>query len=107
MEGYDLYATGTRDTAARTCNLVGLTGTQRDAKGNYTNFGAPLYVGSHTEFALSGTYNYTADTKFVVGIRNLLDRDPPRSLWNNWPFYNQERFSNIGRTAYVGFDVKF
>jgi|GEM_PF-1399552 len=105
MEGYDLYLS--RDTAAKTCNLVGLTGTQRDAQGNYTNFGAPLKVGSYTEFALSGTYNYTSDTKFVVGIRNLLDRDPPRSLWNNWPFYNQSRFSNIGRTAYVGFDVKF
>ena len=105
MEGYDLILS--RDTLAKTCAMVGLTGTARDAAGNYTNYGAPLEVGSHTEFALSGAYNYTADTKFVVGIRNLLDRDPPRSLWNNWPFYNQTRYSNLGRTAYVGFDVKF
>ncbi len=73
----------------------------------YTNFGEPLRVASHTEFALSGSYNYSENTEFTVGIRNLLDRDPPRSAWNSWPFYTQALYSNLGRTAYVGFDVKF
>lgn len=104
LEGTDNYLS--RDSAAKSCNLIGRTGVVKT--GNvYTDFGQPLKVGSYTEFALSGTYNYNENTEFTVGIRNLLDRDPPRSAWNSWPFYNQNLYSNIGRTAYAGFDVKF
>lgn len=87
-----------RDTANKSCNLLGYqVGTERVA----------LDVASYTEFSFNGVYKMTADTSFNVSVRNLFDRDPPRSAWAAWPHYDQSRYSNFGRTAYVGFSTKF
>lgn len=87
-----------RNTKDKTCEMLGwVVGTQR----------VPLDIPSYTEFAFNSIYKMSADTSFNFGIRNLLDRDPPRSAWASWPHYDQSTYANLGRTAYFGFSSKF
>lgn len=97
VPGSDLYLS--RDTAKKSCDRIGYT----QADGST----APLRIASYTEMNLSGTYNWSTDTSVTVGLRNMFDRDPPRSDWNAWPHYNQQVYSNMGRFLYLGFDYKF
>ncbi len=104
IPGYDLYQS--RNSAAKTCENVGHFGVVRQGT-TITDFGKPLSVASYTEMNLSSTYNWTTDTSFNVGLRNLFDRNPPVSQVNAWPFYNQQVYPNMGRHLYFGFDTKF
>ncbi|MFC3033629.1 TonB-dependent receptor plug domain-containing protein [Pseudoalteromonas fenneropenaei] len=109
LPGYDDYEK--RDTANKTCDLVGYydVETTRDAAGNlvYTNYGRPQHIASYVQFDVTSSYHLDDSKKLTVGIRNLFDKQPVFSDVNNWPFYDQTTYDNIGRFAYVQFDYKF
>lgn len=104
VPGYNAYQA--RDTANKSCDLVGYFGVTRDANG-YTNFGTPQKVSSYVQVDFRAAYDLTASQTVSVGVRNLFDRNPPFEDPNNWPFYSQANFDNIGRFVYVGYNVSF
>ena len=105
LPGYDSY--DKRDTAAKSCNLVGYYDTEQDADGNYTDYGRSQHFASYVQFDLTSGYSINENNTITVGIRNLFDRQPPFSQVNNWPFYDQGTYGNTGRFAYLQYDVKF
>lgn len=105
LPGYDDY--DKRDTGAKSCNLVGYYDTEQDSDGNYTDYGRSQHVASYVQFDLTGAYHLNENNTFTIGVRNLFDRQPPFSAVNDWPFYSQSTYDNIGRFAYIQYDVKF
>lgn len=61
-------------------------------------------VKSTTEVALNGSYTIVTGTQFTAGIQNVFNLAPPFDPNTNggWPWYNQQRYSNMGRYYYLG-----
>lgn len=105
LPGYNNWRS--RDTANFSCERVGWTDVERGDDGELISGGSPLSVGSYTEFGINTTYDFASNQAVTVGIRNLLDRNPPHSQWDSWPFYSQSTYSNIGRFIYASYRVSF
>lgn len=109
LPGYDEYEKF--DTANRTCDAIGYydVKSHKDADGNtvYDDFGRAQKIASYVQLDVTTAYHINDTNKVTVGIRNLLDRQPPFSSVNDWPFYSQSTYDNIGRFAYLQYDVKF
>ncbi|MGS0696813.1 TonB-dependent receptor plug domain-containing protein [Shewanella sp. 0m-4] len=107
LQGYDQYEK--RNTANNSCQLVGWydTGSELDANGDLVDAGDPQHVASYVQFDLTSVYYINEHNKVTVGIRNLLDRQPSFSDPYSWPFYDQGTYDNIGRFAYLQYDVSF
>lgn len=71
------------------------------------NPGRSQHVAAYVQFDLTTAYYFADDNKVTLGVRNLLDRQPSFSAPNNWPFYDQGVYDNIGRFVYLQYDVKF
>ncbi|MDP2635358.1 MULTISPECIES: TonB-dependent receptor [unclassified Pseudoalteromonas] len=108
LPGYDSY--DKRNTANKSCQLVGYYDVDTknlDANGDYVDAGESQHFASYVQFDLTGAYHVNENNTVTVGIRNLFDRQPPFSSVNDWPFYSQSTYDNIGRFMYVQYDVKF
>ncbi|MGI2258023.1 TonB-dependent receptor plug domain-containing protein [Shewanella sp. GXUN23E] len=107
LQGYDEYRT--RNTGNKSCQLIGYydAGSEVDANGDLVNPGRPQHVASYVQFDLTGIYNIDNHNKLTVGVRNLLDRQPSFSAPEDWPFYDQGVYSNIGRFMYIQYDLTF
>lgn len=112
LPGFDNY--NQRNTLERTCELIGYYGakTRRVTENGrertvYENKGTPQKVASYFQMDLKATYTLAEDNSVTLGIRNLLDRQPPFGVPRNWPFYEQGTFDNIGRFVYLQVDSKF
>jgi iron complex outermembrane receptor protein len=109
LPGYESY--DKLNTIEKTCEAVGYydVKTKKNEAGDtvYTDFGRSQRFASYMQFDLTGAYNIDDNNSVTIGIRNLFDRQPPFSSVNDWPFYSQSTYDNIGRFAYVQYDVKF
>ena len=100
LPGYKDY--DSRDTANKSCDLVG----HYDVDRKNGDLGDPQDVASYVQFDVTTSYNITDAQKVTVGIRNLFDKQPVFSTPNDWPFYDQGTYDNIGRFLYLQYDVK-
>jgi len=66
---------------------------------------SPAYVGSMTYHDISTTYYANENVAFNVGIRNLMDKQPPAYITGQGG--NQSIYDAIGRRAYAGVKVTF
>lgn len=109
LPGYEMY--DKRNTGNKSCQLVGYydvgKATDVDANGDLVNPGRSQHVAAYVQFDLTTAYYFADDNKVTLGVRNLLDRQPSFSAPNNWPFYDQGVYDNIGRFVYLQYDVKF
>jgi iron complex outermembrane receptor protein len=78
-------------------------------KSGYADFDPTNRVSSYTVFDAFGTWSPTANLRFVVGVRNLFDRDPPFSNQQETFQGNYDpRFTDpIGRTYYARGTLRF
>lgn len=105
LPGYNNWQA--RDTQNKSCGYVGRWDVKRDADtGALLDAGTPLKVSSYVEFGLNTVYSINSNQSLTVGIRNLLDKNPPHSEVS-WPFYTQGTYSNLGRFVYMGYNVSF
>ena len=105
LPGYSSY--DKRNTAERSCQLLGYYDVDFDDEGKIIEAGEPEQVKSYIQIDLNGYYHLTPTQKLSEGIRNLFDAQPPFSQPYNWPFYSRSRFNNIGRFIYLQYDLKF
>ncbi len=105
LPGYDQWRS--RDTINKSCDSVGHWDVVRGDNQELIDQGRSLHVATYVEFDVTGAYHIDDNNKVTVGIRNLFDRQPPFSQVNDWPFYSQSTYSNIGRFMYVQYDVNF
>ncbi|QSX35893.1 TonB-dependent receptor domain-containing protein [Shewanella sedimentimangrovi] len=97
-----------RNTAAKTCQLIGYYDVEYDEEtGDVVNPGKPQHNAAYFQLDWTTAYYFADNNKLTFGIRNLLDRQPSFSAPNDWPFYSQGTYDNIGRFAYLQYDVKF
>ncbi|MFT5759316.1 MAG: iron complex outermembrane receptor protein [Alteromonadaceae bacterium] len=66
-------------------------------------------VDSYTQIDMQGSYFMDNNSSVTVGIRNVLDKNPPLSTEasGNWPWYDQTLYSNMGRYGYVTYKLEF
>ncbi|RYV02471.1 TonB-dependent receptor [Shewanella sp. OPT22] len=100
LPGYNDY--DSRDTANKSCDLVG----HYDVDRKNNDLGDAQDVASYIQFDVTTAYNISDTQKVSVGIRNLFDKQPVFSTPNDWPFYDQGTYDNIGRFVYLQYDVK-
>ncbi|MCH4296258.1 TonB-dependent receptor [Shewanella sp. 3B26] len=105
LPGYDDYEK--RNTVGKTCELIGYYGADVDKEGNVIDAGRPQHVASYFQLDWTTGYHLNEASKVTFGIRNLLDRQPSFSSPNDWPFYDQGTYSNVGRFFYAQYDLKF
>lgn len=107
LPGYENY--DKRNTANKSCQLIGFydVGTEIDANGDLVKPGRSQHVASYFQLDLTTAYHFADNNKVTLGMRNLLDRQPSFGEPNDWPFYDQGVYDNIGRFLYVQYDVKF
>ncbi|MDB2386513.1 TonB-dependent receptor [Shewanella sp.] len=96
LPGYDQYKK--RDTANKSCDLIG------DVV-NADKSTSSFHHASYTQWDWVSTYNLTGHQSVTFGIRNMFDAQPRFSQWDDWPFYNQSVYSNIGRFAYLEYSL--
>ena len=109
LPGYSNYEKF--DTDNKTCDVVGFFDVDKniDEDGNvtYADYGRPVDVASYFQLDLTTAYTLDESQTVTFGLRNLFDRQPVRSGVNDWPFYSQSTFNNVGRFAYLQYDIKF
>lgn len=101
LPGYSAY--NKYDTQNQTCDLIGDI-VEIDEDGNKTT--KPYHHASYTQWDLVSTYHITGAQVVSFGVRNLFDKQPSFSAWDDWPFYNQSIYSNVGRFAYLQYELK-
>ncbi|WP_133407474.1 TonB-dependent receptor plug domain-containing protein [Parashewanella tropica] len=109
LPSFDSYEQ--RNTLEGTCQLLGYYGVQTkknaDGKTVVTDPGKPQHIASYVQFDFSSTYHFMADNSVTFGVRNLFNRQPVFSTPNDWPFYDQGTYDNVGRFVYLQLDSKF
>ncbi|MFW7379038.1 MAG: TonB-dependent receptor [Oligoflexus sp.] len=90
QSGFDSYSGG---FTAGTCDRV--------------NPDSRFEVEATTELDLGLTYQAPFATIFGVGINNVTDTEPAFDKNANWPWYNQQSYSNIGRFYYLSATHEF
>ncbi|MEZ9199497.1 TonB-dependent receptor plug domain-containing protein [Shewanella sp. 10N.286.54.B9] len=96
LPGYEQYQK--RDTANKSCDLIGNVSND---DGTTSGF----HHASYTQWDWVSTYDITGQQSVTLGVRNLFDAQPSFSQWNSWPFYQQSVYSNIGRFAYLEYNL--
>ena len=104
LPGYDQWRT--YDTVNKTCQLLGYYDYDTTDPENIEP-GRPQDHASYFELGFRGSYYLNDNHTFTLGIRNLTDEQPPFHNPNDWPFYSQSTYNNIGRYMYVQWDAKF
>lgn len=64
-------------------------------------------VSPHTEGDIYFTYQAPFQTTFGLGVNNVTDEKPAYDRNETWPWYSQERYSNMGRFFYVSATHEF
>ncbi len=105
LPGFDDY--NSRDTTNNSCDLVGYYDVERGPDGELLDAGDPQKIATYVQFDLTTAYHFSDAHKVTLGIRNLLDKQPPFSAVNDWPFYNQSTYDNVGRFVYLQYDGNF
>ncbi|MCF2907878.1 TonB-dependent receptor [Pseudoalteromonas sp. DL2-H2.2] len=110
LPGYDQY--DRFDTENKTCNAIGHYDVETEidpetSATTYLDYGRPQKIDDYIEFDVTTAYHINDKNKVTVGIRNLFDEQPPFSQVDDWPFYDQDVYNNIGRFLYVQYDIKF
>ncbi|RLV58478.1 TonB-dependent receptor [Parashewanella curva] len=99
-----------RNTFEKTCELLGYYGVETEEKNDktvVTDPGKPQRIASYLQFDVTSTYHFMPDNSVTFGIRNIFNRQPVFSEPDNWPFYDQDVYDNVGRFIYLQLDSKF
>lgn len=98
---YDIAGIGTDLIVRRFAERTTYTGGFVSGTCDRQNPDSEFQVESYTQLDLGVRYQTPFNTYLSLGVNNLTDAEPAYDKNESWPWYDQQRYSNMGRFYYL------